>query len=202
MLDLYFWPTGNGKKITIMLEECALPYRLIPVNIKKGDQFTPEYEAISPNNKMPAIVDADTADGEPIVIFESGAILQYLAERTGKLLPRETRARIALQWVYWQIGGWAHGRRAHSSATRPRRSSFDAPLREVARLPKVLDAPAARLIAATTRSPTSPRGRGWHAGSGRSRTSTTSRRSAAGSTRSPLVRLCSVALPRVRTGPT
>ncbi len=106
MLDLYFWPTGNGKKITIMLEECALPYRLIPVNINKGDQFTPEYEAISPNNKMPAIVDADIADGEPIVIFESGAILQYLAERTGKLLPRETRERYrVLQWVYWQIGG-------------------------------------------------------------------------------------------------
>ena len=105
MIDAYIWPTGNGKKITIMLEECALPYRVIPVNINKGDQSTPEYEAINPNSKMPAIVDHDV-EGEPLVIFESGAILQYLGEKTGKLLPRDTRGKYrVLQWVYWQVGG-------------------------------------------------------------------------------------------------
>jgi GSH-dependent disulfide-bond oxidoreductase len=105
MLDLYYWPTGNGKKITIMLEECALPYRLIPVNINEGDQFAPEYEAINPNNKMPAIVDPE-APGGPLVIFESGAILEYLGEKTGRLLPRDTHGKYrVLQWVYWQIGG-------------------------------------------------------------------------------------------------
>lgn len=105
MIDVYFWPTGNGRKITIMLEECGLAYRVVPVNIFKGDQFRPEYEAINPNNKMPAIVDHDV-EGEPIVVFESGAILQYLAEKTGKLLPRDTRGKyLVLQWVYWQVAG-------------------------------------------------------------------------------------------------
>jgi len=105
MIDLYFWPTGNGKKITIMLEEIALPYRIIPVNINKGDQFTPEYEAINPNNKMPAIIDPD-APGGPLVVFESGAILQYLAEKTSKLLPQDVHGKYGvLQWVYWQVGG-------------------------------------------------------------------------------------------------
>ncbi|MFO7276742.1 MAG: glutathione S-transferase N-terminal domain-containing protein [Pseudomonadota bacterium] len=105
MIDVYFWPTGNGRKITIMLEECGLAYRVVPVNIFKGDQFRPEYEAINPNNKMPAIVDHDV-EGEPIVVFESGAILQYLAEKTGKLLPRDTRGKYrVLQWVYWQVAG-------------------------------------------------------------------------------------------------
>lgn len=105
MIDVYFWPTGNGKKVTIMLEETGLPYRLIPVNINKGDQFRPEYEAINPNNKMPAIVDPE-APGGPITIFESGAILQYLAEKTGKLLPQDVHGKYAvLQWVYWQVGG-------------------------------------------------------------------------------------------------
>ena len=104
-MDLYYWPTGNGKKITIMLEECGLLYRVIPVNINKGDQFAPAYEAISPNNKMPAIV--DTQDhGEPIVIFESGAILQYLGEKTGRFLASDVRGKYrVLQWVYWQVGG-------------------------------------------------------------------------------------------------
>jgi GSH-dependent disulfide-bond oxidoreductase len=105
MIDVYFWPTGNGKKITIMLEEVGLPYRIIPVNIGQGDQFTPEYESINPNNKMPSIVDPD-APGKPIVIFESGAILQYLAEKTGKLLPQDLHGKYrTLQWVYWQVGG-------------------------------------------------------------------------------------------------
>jgi len=107
MLDLYFWPTGNGKKITIMLEECGLPYRLIPVNINKGDQFTPEYEAIGPNNKMPAIVDHEGPGGKPISVFESGAILQYLGRKTGKFYPQDERARIEVdQWLFWQMGGF------------------------------------------------------------------------------------------------
>ncbi len=105
MIDVYFWPTGNGKKITIMLEECGLPYNVIPVNINKGDQSTAEYDAINPNNKMPAIIDRD-APGGALTIFESGAILQYLAERSGKLLPADTRGKYqVLQWVYWQVGG-------------------------------------------------------------------------------------------------
>lgn len=105
MIDAYIWPTGNGKKITIMLEECGLPYRAIPVNIMKGEQFKPEFLAISPNNKMPAIIDHDAAGG-PLPIFESGAILQYLAEKSGQLLPRDPRGKYGvLQWVYWQVGG-------------------------------------------------------------------------------------------------
>ena len=105
MIDVYFWPTGNGKKITIMLEECGLPYKVIPVNINKGDQSTPEYDAINPNNKMPAIVDHAAAGG-PLTLFESGAILQYLAEQTGKLLPGDLHGKYrVLQWVYWQVGG-------------------------------------------------------------------------------------------------
>jgi len=105
LIDLFFWPTGNGKKITIMLEEVGLEYRIIPINIGKGDQHTPEFLAISPNNKMPAIIDHDV-EGEPIAMFESGAILQYLAEKTGKLLPTDTRGRFkVLQWLFWQVSG-------------------------------------------------------------------------------------------------
>ncbi len=105
MIDLYFWPTGNGKKISIMLEECGLPYRVNPVNINKGDQSTPEYLSINPNGKMPAIVDHD-APGCPLVLFESGAILQYLGEKSGQFLPQDLHGKYAvLQWVYWQVAG-------------------------------------------------------------------------------------------------
>ncbi len=105
MIDLYYWPTPNGWKISIMLEECALPYRVIPVNIGKGDQFKPEFLAISPNNRMPAIVDNDAPEG-PVSIFESGAILMYLAEKTGQFMPRDVRGRSeVLQWLFWQVGG-------------------------------------------------------------------------------------------------
>jgi len=105
VIDVFFWPTGNGKKITIMLEECGLEYRIIPINIGKGDQYTPEFLAISPGNKMPAIIDHD-AEGGPITMFESGAILMYLAEKTGKLLPTDPHARFkVMQWVFWQVGG-------------------------------------------------------------------------------------------------
>lgn len=106
MIDLYYWPTPNGWKISIMLEECGLPYTLKPVNIGKGDQFLPEFLAISPNNRMPVIVDHDCANGNPISVFESGAILQYLAEKTGRFMPRDTRGRYeVLQWLNWQMGG-------------------------------------------------------------------------------------------------
>jgi GST-like protein len=105
MIDLFYWSTPNGWKITIMLEECGLPYKIFPVNIGRGEQFKPDFLAISPNNRMPAIVDHD-AEGGPIAIFESGAILQYLAEKSGKFWPRETRARYEVtQWLFWQMGG-------------------------------------------------------------------------------------------------
>ena len=105
MIDLYYWPTPNGWKISIMLEECGLEYRLVPVDIGRGDQFKPEFLAISPNNRMPAIVDHDV-EGEPVSVFESGAILMYLAEKTGRFMPVDPRARIeVVQWVFWQVGG-------------------------------------------------------------------------------------------------
>jgi len=105
-IDLYYWPTPNGYKISIMLEECRLAYRVIPVNISKGDQFKPEFLAISPNNRMPAIVDHHGPGGKPISIFESGAILQYLGRKTGKFYPASERARVEVdQWLFWQVGG-------------------------------------------------------------------------------------------------
>ncbi len=107
MIDLYYWPTPNGWKISIMLEECGLPYRVIPVNIGKGEQFAPAFLAISPNNRMPAIVDTAPVDGgAPIPIFESGAILLYLAEKCGHFMPRDVRGRYqVMQWLMWQMGG-------------------------------------------------------------------------------------------------
>ena len=106
MIDLYYAPTPNGWKISIMLEECQLPYKVIPVNLGKGDQFKPEFLAISPNNRMPAIVDHEGPDGEEISVFESGAILLYLGEKTGKFLPTQAVDRIkVMEWLFWQIGG-------------------------------------------------------------------------------------------------
>jgi GST-like protein len=106
-IDLYYWPTPNGWKITIMLEECGLPYRVHPVNIGKGDQFKPDFLKISPNNKMPAIVDPDGPGGQPISVFESGAILQYLGRKTGKFYPADERARVEVdEWLFWQMGGF------------------------------------------------------------------------------------------------
>jgi GST-like protein len=105
MIDLHFYPSPNGLKISIMLEECALPYRIVEVNILRGEQFKPEFLRISPNNRIPAIVDQD-AEGGPLSVFESGAILQYLAEKSGRFLPREPHRRFdVLQWLYWQVGG-------------------------------------------------------------------------------------------------
>ena len=107
MIELYYWSTPNGHKITIFLEEAGLEYRIIPVNIGAGDQFKPEFLQISPNNRMPAIIDTTPADGgEPISIFESGAILLYLAEKTGKFLPNNLRQRkLVTEWLFWQVGG-------------------------------------------------------------------------------------------------
>ncbi len=105
MIDLYFWPTPNGWKITIMLEELGLPYTVVPVDIGKGDQFAPEFLSISPNNKMPAIVDPDGPDGKPVSVFESGAIMVYLAEKTGELMPSDPRGRLrVLEWLMFQMG--------------------------------------------------------------------------------------------------
>jgi GST-like protein len=106
MIELFFWPTPNGWKIAIMLEECGLPYRVRPVNIGKGEQFEPEFLRLSPNNRIPAIVDPDGPDGAPISLFESGAILQYLGDKTGRFYPSERRRRSEVeQWLYWQVGG-------------------------------------------------------------------------------------------------
>ena len=105
-IELYSWATPNGHKVHIMLEELGLPYNVHPINIGAGDQFDPEFLKISPNNKMPAIVDPDGPDGEPISLFESGAILIYLAEKHGKFLSKEPRSRyVTLQWLMWQMGG-------------------------------------------------------------------------------------------------
>ncbi|HXQ51509.1 MAG TPA: glutathione binding-like protein [Stellaceae bacterium] len=107
MIELYYWTTPNGHKITIFLEESGLPYRIVPVNISAGDQFKPDFLKISPNNRIPAIIDTDPAEpGAPISVFESGEILLYLAEKTGQFLPKALRGRTeTLQWLFWQMGG-------------------------------------------------------------------------------------------------
>ena len=107
MIDLYYWTTPNGHKITLFLEESGLPYRILPINIGKGEQFQPDFLRIAPNNRIPAIVDTDPAGGgEPISVFESGAILLYLAEKSGRFLSADPRVRIdTLQWLFWQMGG-------------------------------------------------------------------------------------------------
>ena len=104
MIDLYYWPTPNGHKITIFLEETGLEYRVVPINIRKGEQFAPEFLEISPNNRMPAIVDSDGPGGKPYSLFESGAILLYLAEKIGKLMPTEMGARYrVVEWLMFQM---------------------------------------------------------------------------------------------------
>ena len=105
MIDLYYAPTPNGWKITIMLEESFIPYQIIPVNLGKGDQFKPEFLEISPNNRMPAIVDSDGPSGGTISVFESGAILMYLGEKSGKFFPKDPLKRTkVLEWLFWQVG--------------------------------------------------------------------------------------------------
>ncbi|MBS9476584.1 glutathione S-transferase N-terminal domain-containing protein [Ancylobacter radicis] len=105
-IQLHYWPTPNGWKISIMLEECGLPYEVLPVNIGKGEQFRPDFLAISPNNKIPAILDPEGPGGQPISVFESGAILQYLGRKTGLFYPADERARVEVEeWLFWQMAG-------------------------------------------------------------------------------------------------
>jgi GST-like protein len=146
MIDLHYWPTPNGWKVSIMLEECGLPYMLKPVNIGRGEQFSPQFLAISPNNRMPAIVDHDPpGGGAPIAVFESGAILIYLAEKSGRFLPADLRGRHAtLQWLMWQMGGLGPmaGQNGHFLLYAPERLPYAIERygNEVNRLYGVLDA--------------------------------------------------------------
>ena len=150
MIDLHYWPTPNGWKISIMLEECDLPYRMLAVNIGKGEQFAPDFLAISPNNRMPAIVDHTPAGGgAPVAIFESGAILQYLAEKSGRFLRAELRERYqVLQWLNWQMGGLGPmaGQNGHFLLYAPEKIPYamDRYGKEVDRLYGVLDGQLAR----------------------------------------------------------
>jgi len=145
MIDLHYWPTPNGHKVTLFLEETGTPYTIIPVNIGAGEQFKPEFLRISPNNRMPAIVDqAPAGGGAPVSVFESGAILVYLAEKTGKCLPRELRGRFeVLQWLFWQMGGLGPmaGQNHHFTQYAPEKLPYaiDRYVNETARLYAVLD---------------------------------------------------------------
>ncbi|MBO9755722.1 glutathione binding-like protein [Xanthomonas phaseoli] len=145
MIDLYYWPTPNGHKVTLFLEEAGLQYALKPVDIGKGEQFEPAFLQISPNNKMPAIVDHAPADGGGAQsVFESGAILLYLAEKTGRFLPRDARGRIAaLEWLFWQMGGLGpmSGQMGHFNVYAPEKIAYaiERYNAEVRRLHGVLD---------------------------------------------------------------
>ena len=145
MIDLHYWPTPNGHKITMMLEETGLPYTILPVNIGKGEQFAPDFLKIAPNNRMPAIVDLHPADGgEPIAIFESGAILVYLANKTGRFFGDTARAKIeTMQWLMWQMGGLGPmaGQNHHFSNYAPEKLPYaiDRYVKETNRLYGVLD---------------------------------------------------------------
>jgi GSH-dependent disulfide-bond oxidoreductase len=145
MLHLHYWPTPNGHKITLFLEETGVPYELHPVNIGKGEQFRPEFLRISPNNRMPALLDdAPAGGGAPLSVFESGAILLYLAEKTGRFLPPDLRGRYeVLQWLFWQVGGLGPmaGQNHHFSGYAPEKIPYaiDRYVRETSRLYAVLD---------------------------------------------------------------
>jgi GST-like protein len=145
MIDLYYWTTPNGHKITLFLEEAGVPYTIKPVNIGRGEQFQPEFLKISPNNRIPAIVDQAPADGgAPISVFESGAILVYLAEKTGKFMPKDLRGRFdVLQWVMWQMGnlGPMAGQNHHFAHYAPEKLPYaiDRYVKETGRLYAVLN---------------------------------------------------------------
>ncbi|PWC43056.1 glutathione binding-like protein [Azospirillum sp. TSO22-1] len=145
MIDLHYWPTPNGHKITMFLEEAGLEYRIFPVDITKGEQFRPEFLAIAPNNRMPAIVDHAPADGgAPVSVFESGAILLYLAEKAGRFLPADLRGRAAtLEWLFWQVGGLGPmaGQNHHFALYAPEKIPYaiDRYVKETNRLYGVLD---------------------------------------------------------------
>jgi GST-like protein len=154
VIDLYYWTTPNGHKITLFLEEAGLPYRLKPVNIGAGEQFDPAFLKIAPNNRIPAIVDFDVADGgEPLALFESGAILQYLAEKTGRFIPADLRGRqTVLQWLYWQMGGLGPmaGQNHHFGTFAPEKIPYaiERYVGETARLYGVLDRQLAEMAGA------------------------------------------------------
>lgn len=145
MLDLYYWTTPNGHKITIFLEEADLPYRIVPVNIGKGEQFAPDFLRIAPNNRIPALVDHAPADGgPPLSLFESGAILLYLADKTGRFIPKDLRGRNeVLQWLFWQMGGLGPmaGQNHHFTqyAPEPIAYAIERYVKETARLYAVLN---------------------------------------------------------------
>ncbi len=145
MIELFYWPTPNGHKITMFLEEAGLPYEIQPVNIGAGDQFKPDFLAIAPNNRMPAIIDHAPADGgAPLSLFESGAILEYLGEKTGKFLPKSQREKFGvLQWLYWQMGGLGPmaGQNHHFAIYAPEKLPYaiDRYVKETNRLYGVLD---------------------------------------------------------------
>ncbi len=145
MIDLHYWPTPNGHKITLFLEESGLDYRLFPVDITNGEQFKPEFLAISPNNRMPAIVDHAPSDGgAPVSVFESGAILLYLAEKTGQFLPKDPRTRTTvLEWLFWQVGGLGPmaGQNHHFAVYAPEKIPYaiERYVKETARLYGVLN---------------------------------------------------------------
>ena len=128
MIDLYYAPTPNGWKISIMLEELGIPFNVIPVNIRAGEQFRPEFLAISPNNRIPAIVDLKPADGgAPFSVFETGAILIYLADKTGRFIPTELRARsVVIQWLMWQVSalGPMLGQHGHFALYAPEKIAY------------------------------------------------------------------------------
>ena len=200
MIEVYSWATPNGHKVHIMLEECGLPYRAIPIDIGAGDQFEPEFLAISPNNKIPAIVDPDGPDGKPISLFESGAILLYLAGKTGRFLPADTRGRYDAA-----VADVPDGQRrpdARPGAPLPPLRAGEDPLRDRplhqrGQAPLRRDGQAAGRArtspATTTASPTSRSSRGCARGRTRASPGTTTRTSRAGSTRSPRARRCSAA---------
>jgi len=149
VIDVYSWPTPNGHKVHIMLEECRLPYAVHAVDIGAGEQFKPGFLAISPNNRIPAIVDPDGPDGKPMSLFESGAILLYLAGKTGRFLPRSTRGKYkVLEWLMWQMGGFGPmlGQTHHFRIYAPEKIDYAISRysREAARLYGVLDRQLAR----------------------------------------------------------
>jgi GST-like protein len=145
MIELHYWPTPNGHKITLFLEETGLAYEIKPVNIGKGEQFNPDFLKIAPNNRMPAIVDRDPlGGGDPITVFESGAILLYLAEKTGQFLPTATRGKTnVLQWLFWQMGGLGPmaGQNNHFAHYAPEKLPYaiDRYIKETNRLYGVMD---------------------------------------------------------------
>ncbi len=144
MIELYYWPTPNGHKISIALEEMGLEYKVVPVNIGAGDQFKPEFLAFSPNNRMPAIIDHDGSNGERVTVFESGAILLYLAEKTGQLMPKDAAGRKTVyEWLMWQMGGFGPmlGQAHHFNFYAPEKIAYamDRYSQEARRLYGVLD---------------------------------------------------------------